>query len=73
MAQRQVSEEDEITKIKRQMKNAPGEPREPERPGADRVTALRREEDRPTSPQSARSSPGSDQAAKQTPPQVFSK
>ncbi|XP_073971070.1 tripartite motif containing protein thin isoform X3 [Rhodnius prolixus] len=72
VAQRQVSEEDEITKIKRQMKNAPGEPREPERPGADRVTALRREEDRPTSPQSARSSPGSDQAAKQTPPQAAS-
>lgn len=47
LASRQVSEEDEITKIKRQMKNAPGE-RAPERPPAERVSSLRREE--PASP-----------------------
>ncbi|RZF42442.1 hypothetical protein LSTR_LSTR012630, partial [Laodelphax striatellus] len=49
-AQRQISEEDEITKIKRLMKNAPGEPREStttaatiqERPGQERVSALKR-------------------------------
>ncbi|XP_066908943.1 RING finger protein nhl-1 isoform X2 [Halyomorpha halys] len=44
LAQRQVSEEDEITKIKRQMKNAPGERGTPDRPGQERVSALRREE-----------------------------
>ncbi|XP_075237068.1 tripartite motif containing protein thin isoform X2 [Lycorma delicatula] len=47
-AQRQVSEEDEITKIKRLNKNAPGEPRdtpatqEVTRPAADRVQMLKR-------------------------------
>lgn len=48
-AQRQVSEEDEVTKIKRLMKNAPGEPTstvpEPVRPAAERVSALKRSED----------------------------
>lgn len=64
-AQRQVSEEDEVTKIKRLMKNAPGEPAsaapEPVRPAAERVSALRRSEDdrddrQGSSPASSRSS-----------------
>lgn len=64
-AQRQVSEEDEVTKIKKLMKNAPGEPAtsapDPIRPAADRVSALRRtDEERDdrqgSSPASSRSS-----------------
>lgn len=67
--QRQISEEDEVTKIKRLMKNAPGEPTsvtsEPVRPSADRVSALKRteeerEERQPSSPASSRSTPSTD-------------
>uniref|UniRef100_A0A1B6E225 RING-type domain-containing protein n=1 Tax=Clastoptera arizonana TaxID=38151 RepID=A0A1B6E225_9HEMI len=76
LAQRQVSEEDEITKIKRLMKNAPGEPAvvEPQRPAAERVSALKRsgagsEEEREdrqqqSSPTSSRSTPSSEHSRK---------
>lgn len=79
LAQRQVSEEDEITKIKRLMKNAPGEPAsaptETARPAAERVSALKRtgggsEEEREerqqqhSSPASSRSTPSSDHSRK---------
>ncbi|XP_054286076.1 RING finger protein nhl-1-like isoform X2 [Macrosteles quadrilineatus] len=84
-AQRQISEEDEVTKIKRLMKNAPGEPAssapEPVRPAADRVSALkgRPEEERedrqqassPTSG-SSRSTPSSEPTTRKPSQEVMS-
>ncbi|XP_054285609.1 RING finger protein nhl-1-like isoform X3 [Macrosteles quadrilineatus] len=84
-AQRQISEEDEVTKIKRLMKNAPGEPAssapEPVRPAADRVSALkgRSEEERedrqqassPTSG-SSRSTPSSEPTTRKPSQEVMS-
>lgn len=73
---RQISEEDEITKIKRLNKNAPGEPvipPETTRPAAERVTALKRgtvadeereERQQPSSPASSRSTPSSEHSRK---------
>lgn len=64
-AQRQVSEDDEIAKIKRQNKNAPATTAaaaEPERPTTDRVASLRQRpaagsEERDSSPSSRRTPP----------------
>ncbi|XP_046678340.1 RING finger protein nhl-1 isoform X2 [Homalodisca vitripennis] len=73
-AQRQISEEDEVTKIKRLMKNAPGEPTstatEPVRPAAERVSALKKTEEereerqQQSSPASSRSTPSSERPAR---------